>query len=498
MKLSFGKIEISAGSDPASLEPATSSPFRLLVLGDFSGRASRGVVEPIASRKPIRIDRDNFDALPGTLKTELHLPLAGGVHLPISFTEVDDFHPDRLYQRLDEFQALRDLRGRLGNPATFQKAADQLRRVRDAAPPTPAEQAPTPPPADAGNLLEQMLGGTARPATAPAPGGLDAFLRSAVAPHRVSQSEMQTQAELIELVDLSTSGQMRAILHHPLYQGLESAWKALQLLVRRLDSDGPLQLFVLDVSKEELAADLTASEDLTGSGLYQVLVERAIKVPGGQPWAVLAGCYRFGDTVADAQLLGRLAQIAQQAGGPLLAAATPALAGCRSFADSADPRDWKQELSGEVRDAWQALRQLPAARSVGLIAPRFLLRLPYGKETDPIESFPFEEMSSADHEAFLWGPPALAVACLLGRAYNRQGWSMRPDTVTEIDNLPLHAIEGDMLPCAETWLTTRGGEALAERGIMALLSVKGSPTVQLQHFQSLAEPRQPLAGRWGR
>ena len=86
---------------------------------------------------------------------------------------------------------------------------------------------------------------------------------------------------------------------------------------------------------------------------------------------------------------------------------------------------------------------------------------------------------------------------MLGRAFNRQGWGLRPDSVTEIDNLPLHAIDGDMLPCAEAWLTTGGGETLAGRGIMALLSVRGTPAVQLQHFQSLAEPRQPLAGRWG-
>src|SRR2546430_14317358 len=38
--------------------------FRIALIGDFSGRASRGVVETgkdIAARRPVRVDRDTLD-----------------------------------------------------------------------------------------------------------------------------------------------------------------------------------------------------------------------------------------------------------------------------------------------------------------------------------------------------------------------------------------------------------------------------------------------------
>src|SRR5262245_39964008 len=128
MPLKFGKIDVGLSTgDPASLKPSSSSPFRILVLGDFSGRASRGVAEPVGGRKPLRVDRDNFDALPGKLNATLHLPLTSDLRLTIHFGEIDDFHPDRLYQRLDVFRALRELRGRLSNSATFKEAAAQVR-----------------------------------------------------------------------------------------------------------------------------------------------------------------------------------------------------------------------------------------------------------------------------------------------------------------------------------------------------------------------------------
>ena len=46
---------------------------------------------------------------------------------------------------------------------------------------------------------------------------------------------------------------------------VEAAWRAVYFLVRRLDTDSGLKLCLLDVSKEELAADLAAVKDLRDS-----------------------------------------------------------------------------------------------------------------------------------------------------------------------------------------------------------------------------------------
>jgi type VI secretion system protein ImpC len=42
--------------------------------------------------------------------------------------------------------------------------------------------------------------------------------------------------------------------------------------------------------------------------------------------------------------------------------------------------------------------------------PRFLLRLPYGASTVPVKKFNFEEDSTGNHDAYLWGNAAIAMA----------------------------------------------------------------------------------------
>ena len=59
-------------------------------------------------------------------------------------------------------------------------------------------------------------------------------------------------------------------------------------------------------------------------------------------------------------------------------------------------------------------RALPASAYLSLATPRFLLRIPYGKRTDPIDAFAFEEFSrQSGLSGMLWGHPAILTANLL-------------------------------------------------------------------------------------
>ena len=67
-------------------------------------------------------------------------------------------------------------------------------------------------------------------------------------------------------------------------------------------------------------------------------------------------------------------------------------------------------------------------RILGLALPRFLLRLPYGKDSSPVEEFDFEEMPvGSDHDGNLWGNPAIAcvVICWPSRSSVAAGTSTR-------------------------------------------------------------------------
>jgi type VI secretion system protein ImpC len=247
-----------------------------------------------------------------------------------------------------------------------------------------------------------------------------------------------------------------------------------------------LKVYLLDIAKPELAADLIAT--------YERLIEGA---PGAESWAVLVGNYTFDQTDEDVRLLGRIAAVARQATAPFVAAASPRVLGCGSLAETPEPREWHPS----TRESWDALRRLPQARWLGLALPRFLLRLPYGKETGATERFKFEEFGrAAGHEDYLWANAAFACACLLGEAFSESGWNMRPGEVSEISGLPLHVYraggESQLKPCNEALVSERAAEAILDRGLMPLVSSRGSDSVRLIRFQSLADPASALSGRW--
>ena len=288
---------------------------------------------------------------------------------------------------------------------------------------------------------------------------------------------------------------MREILHHTDFQALEACWRGLHFLTSRLETDAQLTLSLLDVTRAELAEDLGAAEDLSSSGIFKRLIE----AEEDRPWAVLVGAMTFGPSGEDAALLGRLAALARRAGAPFLAAASPRLVGCESFAAFPDPDDW--DPSPDPEGTWEALRRHPDASYLGLALPRFLLRQPYGRDDDPIETFAFEELpEEPDHETYLWGNPAFALAELLGRSFREEGWHLRPGVVAEIDGLPLHVErrggEAAVKPCTESWLGQRAAEVLLDAGLMPMVSMRDQDVVRLGRFQSIARPAAPLAGRW--
>jgi type VI secretion system protein ImpC len=194
-----------------------------------------------------------------------------------------------------------------------------------------------------------------------------------------------------------------------------------------------------------------------------------------------------------------MARIAHRARAPFLAEASPRVLGCSSLASTPHPREWKAPQ--EPASGWAELRRLPEADAIGLALPRFLLRLPYGKKTSPLESFDFEEFPELPvHQDYLWGNPAFAIALLLAQSFSEAGWEMRPGSVTEIDKVPLHLYRRDgqseSKPCAEVLLTEDAAERMVEAGLIPLVSFKDRDLVRVVRFQSVADPPRALAGRW--
>jgi type VI secretion system ImpC/EvpB family protein len=379
----------------------------------------------------------------------------------------------------------------------------------------PQETAPDARILSGANLLEDAHEATAeraQPAEKPAGGprraredDLSAFLRGVVAPYAVAGPHPK-QEQVLARWDQAIAEQMRAILHHPDFQALEAAWRGLFLLTRRLETGSELKIYLIDCSQQELAAEFERHDDPQHCCLAKTLADPGGEWAGDPGWGVLAGLYRFHATAEDALSLARLAVVASHLGAPLIAEAAPDVFGCDSLALTHDPSGWKRAYGPEVAEAWEVLRALPQSRYLALAAPRFLLRLPYGKETVPTEEFPFEEVSlegasGPRHEELLWGNPALGCACMLGLNFTRHGWEMRPGQVRQLDGIPIYLYkqggEARQLPPAEAWLGERAAAAMLKFGVMPLLSVKNRDAAVLFDLRSLAKDDGPLAGAWG-
>ncbi len=496
---SFGKIQFDVALGPAAVRAPRDpeAPFLLAVLGDFTGRANRGVVESMAGRRPISVDCDNAEQVMARLGARLRLPSPRepGATMELRFGSMDDFHPDQLLKQAGPLAALVQVLRRLKNPATASAALLEGQRLLagDLTPAAPVVSAES-----AEDTLARLIGGTpptppSSPTTASSGIDLGAFLKQIAAPMVVPKVTAE-QSAATAAVEAELATQLRAILHHPEFQNLEAVWRGLDRLVREYGAEANLKLHLLDVTKEELTADLKAQENLEQAGLFPTLRD--------QPWAVWIGDYTFGDCAEEMEVLGRMANISARLGTAFVAGASPHLVGCDSLALHPDPDDWIHPMSAEGREAWAALRGLPEASHVGLALPRVMLRQPYGKGSDPIEAFAFEELAGDPrHESYLWGNAAFVCGGLLADAFRAEGWELRAGGPGEIDDLPVHRFTQDgetrVQPCAEVWFSERAGDRILSQGLMPLLSIKGRGAVRLANMQSAARPSQPLSLRQG-
>src|SRR5437660_2721014 len=323
--------ELVATMEQAYALPSDDRPFRVLLIGDWSGRRNRGLSassEELEAWRPLLVDRDNLDQLIARLGVKLYIPLTsdGSQSLTVTFNQLDDFHPDSLFRKLEIFDRLRRTRAKLSNPKTFAESAVEVRewsepaRVDSTSSSTP--EAPPQEPVDAAspldeNLLDQILAGGSKTSgtklsqpTEEISPEIAELAKAAVKPYLSPDIEAD-QDQLIEAVDKRIAGNMKAILHHPDFQAIESAWRALDFLVMRLETGTDLKLYLLDISFDEFKADLHSREDFRSTALYKLLVEQTVGTSGGIPWAMLVGNYIF-DFVTEPRA-GR----GPQAGSPL-------------------------------------------------------------------------------------------------------------------------------------------------------------------------------------
>src|SRR5690349_14962899 len=121
MELNFGIM----GRSATERQIAAAAPFRLAILGDFSAGANKGRLDTgddLARRKPLRVDVDNSDQIIQRLDISVSLPMGEGA-VEFAIGSMDDFHPDQIYEKVDLFSSMADLRRQLASKSSFPAAA---------------------------------------------------------------------------------------------------------------------------------------------------------------------------------------------------------------------------------------------------------------------------------------------------------------------------------------------------------------------------------------
>lgn len=312
----------------------------------------------------------------------------------------------------------------------------------------------------------------------------------------VSSDAYKAIEDIIAEIDRKLSEQVNAIIHHNDFQQLESAWRGLHYLVNNTEVDEMLKIRVLPISKKELHRTLRRHKGIgwDQSPIFKKVYEQEYDQLGGTPYGCLVGDFYFDHSPADVELLGEMAKIAAASHCPFISGASPAAMQMESWQELANPRDLTKIFENTEYAAWRSLRASEDSRYIGLAMPRFLARMPYGIQSNPVDAFNFEEETDGtDHARYCWANSAYAMAVNINRSFKHYGWctSIRGvESGGAVDDLPTHSFPTDdggvdMKCPTEIAVSDRREAELARNGFMPLVHRKNSDVAAFIGAQSL-------------
>lgn len=304
---------------------------------------------------------------------------------------------------------------------------------------------------------------------------------------------------MIAEIDRKMSEQIDAIIHHKEFQQLESAWRGVHYLVNNTETDEMLKIRVMNISKKELHRTLRRHKGIgwDQSPIFRRVYEEEYGQLGGAPYGCLVGDFHFDHSAPDVEMLAEIAKISAASHCPFITGADPSLMQMDSWQELANPRDLTKIFENTEYAPWRSLRESEDSRYIGLAMPRFLGRLPYGAQSNPVDEFDFEEnVDGSNHKKFLWLNAAYAMAVNINRSFKLYGWSTSIRGVESggvVEDLPCHTFPTDdggidMKCPTEIAISDRREAELAKNGFMPLVHRKNTDVAAFIGAQSLQKP----------
>jgi len=314
-----------------------------------------------------------------------------------------------------------------------------------------------------------------------------------------------TLRNAIAKLDQQISKQLAVIMHHEKFKQMEGSWRGLHYLVKNSEIGESLKIRMLNVTKKELAKDLSSAVDFDQSQLFKKVYEEEFGSAGGQPYGTLVGDYYFGKGPEDVELLRNVSSVAAAGFTPFVSAANADMFGMDDFTDLSTPMDLKQKFDTAEYTGWKSFRKSEDSRFVTLAMPRVLARLPYGKETKAIEAFDYEEgvfddagnAKQMDHDDYCWMNASYALAGRMTAAFAENGWCTAirgAEGGGKVENLPTHTFQtddGDIdAQCpTEIGITDRREKELSDMGFLPLCHYKDTDYSVFFGAQTTQEPK---------
>lgn len=304
--------------------------------------------------------------------------------------------------------------------------------------------------------------------------------------------------EAIAQLDEEISAQLNEVLHHPDFQQIEATWRGLDYLVMNTETGTKLKLRVLPATADELRKDLNKAVEFDQSALFKMIYEEEYGTFGGAPYSMLVVDHHFSATNPDVTLLEQLAEVAAAAHAPLITGSAPEMFGMTSFTQLGDPRDLAKVFESTQYVKWRSFRESEDSRYIAMTMPHILLRLPYGPDDRPVEELNFvEEVNGTEHDKYLWGNAAWALAERVTNAYSLYGWTAAIRGVEGgglVEGLPTHTFktdEGDIAlkSPTEIAITDRREKELSDLGFIALVHQKGTDKAAFFGGQTCNKPK---------
>ena len=310
-------------------------------------------------------------------------------------------------------------------------------------------------------------------------------------------TEMMINARIAQ-IDHLISLQLNEIMHHPDFQKLEGTWRGVKYLMDQSETGTMLKIRIFNAGKKELLKDLQRAPEFDQSAIFKKIYEEEYGVFGGAPFGALVGDYEFGKHPEDIELLEKISNVAAAAHAPFLSGTAPDMFNLPTWTSLDAPRDLAKIFDTTEYAKWKSFRQTEDARYVALCLPRTLARLPYGKETKPVDAFNYEEhVDGTDHSKYLWMNAAFALASRMTNSFSQHGMCVAMRGVEGgglVDGLPVHNFytdEGDVaMKCpTEVPITDRREKELADLGFVPLVHCKGTDYAAFFSVQTCQKPK---------